>query len=531
METIFKVNGKPFFPIGGQTRNSSAYSPQETEAFWKALDFLGGNAAEIPVYWDMIEPEEGKFDFTIIDDLIKSAHERNKRLIILWFATWKNGMMKYAPLWVKENTERFKRVIAHDGASLFVLSTHCSENLRADSRAFRAVMQHIHEVDDRERTVIAMQVENEPGTIGKSYRDHGPEAEKEYLAAVPPFLIEQIRKKGSGPEYDIWKQNGSKLTGNWPEVFGRESSEFLSAYSLAKFVDKVAEEGKKAHDIPMYVNVWLDRQDWELPGISYPSGAPEEKVLDIWKWTAKNIDIIAPDIYKYHPNSYRRYCEVYNREDNALFIPESSCAELPESAPNASNMFYAIGKYDAIGYFAFGLEHILLEDGTVNPASKAFVGSVRALTSALPLIMKYRGTGKMIPIVQEEYMHEQQLLDMEEYDGLVMFDTFYYVDYHHRSFQSDPQAEKEKGRGLIIQTAKNEFYVLGAGFILLLREKHSDIDYSEIKRNDIIYNNRIEEGHFDDDGNFHCDRIRNGDESDGIWVFPDNGVIRVVMGK
>jgi len=72
------------------------------------------------------------------------------------------------------------------------------------------------------------------------------------------------------------------------------------------------------------------------------------KGSDIWKWTAKNVDIIAPDIYKYHPNSYRRYCEVYNREDNALFIPESSCAELPESAPNASNMFYAIGKYDAI---------------------------------------------------------------------------------------------------------------------------------------------------------------------------------------
>ena len=41
--------------------------------------------------WAMMEPEEGKFDFTLVDALIKQADKYKKKLILLWFGLWKNA--------------------------------------------------------------------------------------------------------------------------------------------------------------------------------------------------------------------------------------------------------------------------------------------------------------------------------------------------------------------------------------------------------------------------------------------------------
>ncbi|MDR2746120.1 MAG: hypothetical protein LBB77_01615 [Treponema sp.] len=49
METIFISRGRPVFALGGQSHNSSAYSEQDRKVFWKALDALSANTAEIPV--------------------------------------------------------------------------------------------------------------------------------------------------------------------------------------------------------------------------------------------------------------------------------------------------------------------------------------------------------------------------------------------------------------------------------------------------------------------------------------------------
>ena len=39
-------------------------SESETDEAFKAVKLVHGNTLAIPVYWDQIEPEEGKFDFT-----------------------------------------------------------------------------------------------------------------------------------------------------------------------------------------------------------------------------------------------------------------------------------------------------------------------------------------------------------------------------------------------------------------------------------------------------------------------------------
>jgi GH35 family endo-1,4-beta-xylanase len=44
--------------------------------------------AEVPIYWEQIEPVEGAFDFAIVDDLIAGARDHGLKLIPLWFGTW-----------------------------------------------------------------------------------------------------------------------------------------------------------------------------------------------------------------------------------------------------------------------------------------------------------------------------------------------------------------------------------------------------------------------------------------------------------
>ena len=97
MDTVFYQGGKPFFPLGGQCHNSSSQSSERLEVCWRALEELHANTAEIPVYWSLFEPEEGNFDFTQVDGIIAAARKRGLKLILLWFATWKNGKMQYSP--------------------------------------------------------------------------------------------------------------------------------------------------------------------------------------------------------------------------------------------------------------------------------------------------------------------------------------------------------------------------------------------------------------------------------------------------
>jgi len=67
-----------------------------------------------------IEPEEGRFDFALVDGLIEGARQNNLRLIFLWFGSWKNGMSSYVPLWVKEDYRRFPRAQIRNGENVLV---------------------------------------------------------------------------------------------------------------------------------------------------------------------------------------------------------------------------------------------------------------------------------------------------------------------------------------------------------------------------------------------------------------------------
>jgi hypothetical protein len=246
-------------------------------------------------------------------------------------------------------------------------------------------------------------VENEPGILG-SDRDYSPEGTAELQAAVPAAVMQGMQAAGQGTVYDLWQAAGARTAGNWAEGFGDAGGELMTAYSIATYIDRIAEAGQAVYDIPMYINVWLGEMYWSVPGDSYPSGGGVTKTLDIYKWCTPHIALIAPDIYIPDAKGYERVCAAYARGDNAFFVPES--------APGGSNawlMFRALADYNAIGYAFFAVEHVAATPDPLPPYLNMIVDSFRCARAAIPLLLQYQGTGKIQAVVQEEGMAAQPL--------------------------------------------------------------------------------------------------------------------------
>src|SRR5262245_15310083 len=83
------VNGAPFLVLGGELGNSSASSASYMAPHWPRLKQMHLNTVLAPVYWELIEPTEGHFDWSSVDSLIKEARANDLKLIFLWFGAWK----------------------------------------------------------------------------------------------------------------------------------------------------------------------------------------------------------------------------------------------------------------------------------------------------------------------------------------------------------------------------------------------------------------------------------------------------------
>ena len=134
--TQLLVDNKPFLILGGELGNSSASSNEYMRPIWPRLQQMNLNTVIAPVYWELIEPIEGKFDFALVDSLIKNARLFKMKLVILWFGAWKNSMSCYAPAWVKTNTTRFPRILDRSGSPQQIMTPFNKNNLEADKKAF-----------------------------------------------------------------------------------------------------------------------------------------------------------------------------------------------------------------------------------------------------------------------------------------------------------------------------------------------------------------------------------------------------------
>ena len=319
------VDGKPFLVLAGELSNSSATGVDYMDRVWPRIVAQAKLNTVLPgVSWNQIEPQEGKFDFTVLDGVIQGAREHNLRLVLLWFGSWKNSLSSYAPDWVKRDFERFPRAQFEGGVSIEELSTLSEANRDADARAFAALMRHVKAVDGQQA-----HGHHDPGgeRSGNAHGDSAttrPRPIKALAGPVPKELMDYLQQHKDTliPEFrQVWAANGFKTSGTWEEVFGKGDGTdgIFMAWNYARYIGLVAKVGKAEYPIPMYVNAAL-YSPGRVPEFTPSHGRPWDLVMDVWRAGGPQIDILSPDIYG---GNFQAFCAKYTQSGNPLFIPET----------------------------------------------------------------------------------------------------------------------------------------------------------------------------------------------------------------
>ena len=501
------VDGKPFLMLGAQINNSSSWASSLPQV-WPALEAMHVNTIEAPVYWEQMEPEPGKFDFSGVDLLVNGAREHKLRLVILWFGTWKNGQNHYVPEWVKSDPKKYPREIGPYGKVLDVMSPNSAANLEADKHAFAALMRHVHEIDSAQHTVIMMQVENESGSVG-AVRDYSAAANKEFAGPVPVALTNALHLSA----------------GSWAQVFGADADERFAAYSTAKYLNEVTLAGKAEHQIPMYCNVWitypvhaLENRDHASAGQEYPSGGAQQGNIAIWKAAAPGIDALAPDFYSNDAALFREVLTTYQRADNPVLIPETGLG-----ANVGRYFFYALGK-GTIGFAPFGVDYTnwTIRGEKIPYDMQENFALFQPMASE---IARLNFEGKVQTAVEEKGT-ARQMLHFPAYDGKSeAVDAAVSFGYPQHDGEVPPGTADVQGRAMVAQLGPYEFLVTGFEASVSFVMGAPAGGKKQEQQLEIL---RADEGQYAG-GVWQTARIWNGDQTDRGLNFKDHNtdVIRI----
>lgn len=474
------ANNKPMLMIGGEMGNSSASTLEDVGRHFSYLHRLGLNTVLAPVSWELIEPKEGSFDMSSLDNILLEARKNDLKVVLLWFGAWKNSMSCYAPEWFKRDTKRFPRAHTMDGMPVEEASSLSKNVLEADKKAFCRIMEHLRD-NDKQQTVVMVQVENEIGMINVP-RDYSDDATGLYGAAVPKSVTDYLDKNRKQLHPYIsgrYKHDARHKT--WSEVFGNDiyAEEIFQTWTYAAYVQQIASAGRSIYDIPMYVNVALNSRG-RKPG-EYPSGGPLAHLIDIWKAAAPAIDVLGVDIYD---KGYKDWVGKYHLHNNPLFVPEIRLED-----KDAMYALYAFGHHGAMGFCPFSIEDYpllaksavtdmsgmdLSQDDQLNAFSpktenlSPIAACYRLLRQAEPLIIERQGTKDMEGVLLTNDEREQDIITQ---DGIRL------TVKHSYSLGWEPgskDAEWPEVACIILRLGKDDYLVIGSGVVVSYTDAKAD---------------------------------------------------------
>lgn len=490
------VNDRAFLLLAAETHNSAGTSRDYMSNVWKKADELNCNAVLVPISWESIEPQADCFDFTLVESLMNEAESHHKKLVLLWFGSWKNGLSTYVPGWIKTDLSRFPRTENEHGIKSRILSMFGSGILPAELKCFKKLIEYIKESDEEKQTVVAVQIENEVGILDAA-RDFSPLAEEAFERNVPTGLLEYLRDAKSDFFPQKIKEAEHTAGRPWKEIFGEYADEIFMCCHYARHINELAKCAKEIYALPMFTNVWLKESEHEKPGF-YPCGGPIPEMLDVWKCTAPFLDLIAPDIYSFE---FDKFAGLYARNDNPLFI-----AETRRDKWAVANLYTAVGKYNTLCYSPFGAESIgenksyitqiihtnAADKNVSNEMIKEYLSqSYKVLGNMMSIILEYYGTDKMTGFSQDEG-HMTKHIAFGKYHISIEF-------YH----PIDDENEFIPAAGIVIERNENELIFIGYGYRASVKTMNvrKQLDFLS-----------LEKGVFDQDSNWHKYMDLNGDE-------------------
>ena len=437
-QSIFAADRLSALPcpiLGGELSNSAATSVQDIDEVMPRMRALGLNTVLVPAYWELMEPMEGEFDFTLIDRTIDVSRREQLQVVFLWFGAWKNSMSCYTPGWFKQDTKRFPRAMTAEGKQMEIASCFSDNVLQADLKAFSALMRHIREKDPQHEVVVMMQIENEIGML-ESARDHSPLAEKAYNKE------------------------------RWAERYGTDeyADEKFMALSYARYVEHLAKAAREIHDMPLYVNAAMNSRG-RRPG-EYPSAGPLAHLIDFWHEGAPSIDLLAPDIYD---TGFKSWCAQYamplrpqdggrstsgrllpkgrKKVKNRLFIPESRCCE-----NSGVRALYAFGEHQTLGFSPFAVD-------------QASPKETESVTQAYGLLQQL-SNGKLLNCKLSWGL----LFDQEDRERIINDDGVVMTCRHYFTLPWDSRATDgsmwPEGGAMLIRLGKFDYLLAGSGVVI-----------------------------------------------------------------
>jgi beta-galactosidase GanA len=222
------------------------------------------------------------------------------------------------------------------------------------------------------------------------------------------------------------------------------------------------------------------------PG-KYPSGGAVPHLIDIWKAGAPSIDMIAPDIYFANLSELVAH---YDRDDNALFIPEANNAGRAESTADA---LLAIGSHHAIGYSPFSIE------SASGEGERQLADAYDLLAQLTPVILQTQRSGH-IAAARPKVSFDGRVDDSPQ--QITLGDYTFKVEFIFPWSPREKQNSAAHG-ALIAQLDQDEYLVVGSGLSIAV----SPQDGRGFAGFDKVW-----EGHFEN-GVWKAGRLLNGDQT------------------
>ena len=248
----------------------------------------------------------------------------------------------------------------------------------------------------------------------------------------------------------------------------------------------------------------------DLPGIGYPSGGAVQKLVGLWRALAPSVDMIGPDIYTDDSAFYRKTMDIYQREDNPLWIPETGRGD-----SFAKFFFYALGRARSasprlestspVGIF------LAMSHGSITLRILTLIGPMSREVASLEF------EGKLKTAVEEQGEATQEV-DFGEWQATVAF------GFPQADGRRAPGTKDAHGAALVAQLGPDEFLVTGidASVTFHLRGKQPWSHSQVLTAEQGVY----------DAGVWKKLRLWNGDETDrGLCFYQKPEVVRLTMNR